>query len=145
MLHKHKKLGRWMQFGGHIELNENPWQAICHELQEETGYQMSQLKVLQPPERLKLSTDGNLHPVPASYFSHPFVGEDHFHSDAGFILVASESPAGAVSDGEVTEFEFFSAAELAKLDTFADVRDIGLFGLNTCLPNWEQVPATDYN
>ncbi len=142
MLHKHKKLGRWMQFGGHIELNENPWQAICHEIEEETGYQIAQLKVLQPAERLKLSTNNTLHPLPASYNTHQYGHEQHFHTDAGYIFVANEAPAGAISDNESAEIKLLTAAEIAKLDTF--VRDIGLFGLEVCLPNWEQVPATDY-
>ena len=36
LLHRHKKSGVYMQFGGHIELHENPWQAISHELLEES-------------------------------------------------------------------------------------------------------------
>jgi 8-oxo-dGTP diphosphatase len=37
LLHMHKKLGVLLQPGGHIELNENPWQAVHHEIEEETG------------------------------------------------------------------------------------------------------------
>ena len=37
LLHLHKKLGVLLQPGGHVELQENQWQAICHEIQEETG------------------------------------------------------------------------------------------------------------
>ena len=47
LLHLHKKYRRLMQFGGHVELNEDPWQAIIHELEEETRYVISELKILQ--------------------------------------------------------------------------------------------------
>ena len=37
MLHLHRKIGKYLQFGGHVELNETPWQAVVHELREESG------------------------------------------------------------------------------------------------------------
>jgi 8-oxo-dGTP pyrophosphatase MutT (NUDIX family) len=33
-LHFHKKLRKWLQAGGHIELHEDPLQALEHELLE---------------------------------------------------------------------------------------------------------------
>ncbi len=32
-----------MQVGGHIELDETPWQAVEHELREESGYTLAEL------------------------------------------------------------------------------------------------------
>lgn len=32
LVHFHKKVEKLMQVGGHIELNETPWQTITHEL-----------------------------------------------------------------------------------------------------------------
>src|SRR3989344_1630221 len=37
VLHKHKKLGMWLQPGGHIELHEDPVEAVLREAKEETG------------------------------------------------------------------------------------------------------------
>ena len=37
VLHLHKRLHRWMQPGGHIDLEEAPWDAALRESQEETG------------------------------------------------------------------------------------------------------------
>jgi 8-oxo-dGTP pyrophosphatase MutT (NUDIX family) len=37
VLHVHKRLGRWMQPGGHVEPGEWPWQAAVREAREETG------------------------------------------------------------------------------------------------------------
>ncbi len=35
LLHKHKKLGIWLQPGGHIELDEDPNEAALREAKEE--------------------------------------------------------------------------------------------------------------
>lgn len=37
LLHRHKRLGIWLQPGGHIEPLETPWQAAMREVVEETG------------------------------------------------------------------------------------------------------------
>lgn len=41
ILHKHRKLNKWLQFGGHVEPHENPWQAVQREIREESGYELS--------------------------------------------------------------------------------------------------------
>jgi 8-oxo-dGTP pyrophosphatase MutT (NUDIX family)/GNAT superfamily N-acetyltransferase len=37
LLHKHKRLGMWLQPGGHIDPGELPWQGALREAVEETG------------------------------------------------------------------------------------------------------------
>jgi 8-oxo-dGTP pyrophosphatase MutT (NUDIX family) len=37
VLHLHKRLGRWLQPGGHLEPGEPPWDAARREGEEETG------------------------------------------------------------------------------------------------------------
>ena len=37
VLHKHKRLGIWLQPGGHIDAGETPWDAAMRETFEETG------------------------------------------------------------------------------------------------------------
>jgi 8-oxo-dGTP pyrophosphatase MutT (NUDIX family) len=44
LLHLHRRLDRWMQPGGHIEPGEEPWEAACREVAEETG-----MAVRHPP------------------------------------------------------------------------------------------------
>ena len=40
LLHRHKKLGKYIQIGGHVEVSENPIQALAHELKVESGYDL---------------------------------------------------------------------------------------------------------
>lgn len=37
VLHRHKRLGLWLQPGGHIDRDETPWDAAVRETREETG------------------------------------------------------------------------------------------------------------
>ncbi len=37
LLHRHKRLGIWLPPGGHIELDEDPNEAVIREAKEETG------------------------------------------------------------------------------------------------------------
>ena len=41
VLHRHKRLGLWLQPGGHLEPGEAPWEAAVRESTEETGLQVA--------------------------------------------------------------------------------------------------------
>ena len=41
VLHRHKRLGLWLQPGGHIEPGESPEEAVLREVLEETGLSVS--------------------------------------------------------------------------------------------------------
>jgi 8-oxo-dGTP pyrophosphatase MutT (NUDIX family) len=41
LLHRHKRLGLWLQPGGHLEPGETPWDAALREAREETGLDLS--------------------------------------------------------------------------------------------------------
>ena len=59
----HLQLKRWMPVGGHIELNEDPEEALFREIKEETGIDKSQLTVL--------SSKPKLLPMEPSFYSLP--------------------------------------------------------------------------
>ena len=40
LLIHHKKIGRWLSIGGHIELDENPEEALFREIKEECGLEV---------------------------------------------------------------------------------------------------------
>ena len=75
VLHLHKRLGRWMQPGGHVDAPEAPWEAALREAQEETGLVLS-------------------HPDAGYRLLHLDVHEaakGHTHLDFRYLLLASDA------------------------------------------------------
>ncbi len=147
LLHKHKLLDSYLQIGGHIELDETPWQAIVHEIKEESGYRMNQLRILQPKVRLKSITNATVHPQPAYVITHPFKGKDHYHTDAAYVFVTNEAPADNVSEGESNELRWFTDKELDELTTdeiIENVREIGHFVMRVYLKEGEAIQTAEF-
>lgn len=149
MLHLHKKIGKYLQFGGHVELHETPWQAVVHELREESGYDIDQLRILQPADRVGRLSDAVIHPQPVAHSTHPFGGNtDHFHTDIAYAIVTDEEPRHSPEDGESTTIKLFTRQELAALgedDLPDNVKQIAFFIFDKCLNNWEAIPMTEFN
>ncbi len=152
LLHKHKKLNTWLQFGGHVELDENPWQSMRHELMEETGYGLEQLELLQPADRLKkVSGKSVLHPQPVYINTHPIDtgdlnGSTHYHMDIGYLFVTTEEPKHPLAEGESKEMILVDREELLKIskdELWPSTLDICLHILDVCLPQWEHVNPDD--
>ena len=152
MFHKHKKLGVWLQFGGHVELNENPWDAITHELAEESGYTLSQLKIAQPKTRMGQLDESENHPLPFNLNTHPIDTGDgtknHFHIDIEWVFTANAEPEGIIDEGESEEFRCFSLEELNSLpegEIFTGTTGICRYILQEIMDNdgYELVGASD--
>lgn len=144
LLLKHRKHHLWMQPGGHVEHTENPWQALCHELAEETGYEIEQLDVMQALPRLADSEHDVMHPVPAFSNTHSPVPE-HFHSDLTYVLVADEDPAHGVAEGESQDLRWASVAELPTIDgLLSDVPGFLAVVVAQILPTWHRIPAREW-
>lgn len=74
VLHRHRRLGRWLQPGGHVDTGESPPQAALRETVEETG-----LDAAHPDGRPTL-LHVDVHPA----------ADDHVHLDLRFLLVAPD-------------------------------------------------------
>lgn len=137
-----------MQFGGHVELDETPWQAVTHELLEESGYSMDQVQILQPHHRIRELTGAVIHPQPVSYSTHPFgQGIDHFHTDTAYAVITDEAPQQQPEEGESAKTKLLTRDELVALSSHEipeNVREIALFIFDDCLKNWEAVPTSQF-
>lgn len=141
MVHFHRKIEKLMQIGGHLELDETPWQTMAHELREESGYDLSELKLLQPTSRHIEGANHFTHPVPFHMDTHN-VGNDHFHSDICYGFVAKSAPKHGVAAGESSDLRWLTIAELRQAaatgETLSDVVDIYAF-LITIIDTYAQV------
>jgi 8-oxo-dGTP pyrophosphatase MutT (NUDIX family) len=150
VLHMHKKLSMLLQFGGHVELTETSWTAVVHEVQEESGYRLNELQLLQPRERLKaISNASVLHPQPLLVSTHPFgVKTGHFHSDITYLFTATARPTHNPDANESNDLRYISQKELAELPAElvgGDVKDIGAYIFETILQSWEPVSPSEYS
>lgn len=142
LVHMHKKLGKLMQAGGHVELNETPWAAIVHELKEETGYDVAALEVLQPTEAPVSVHNAIIHPVPVLFNTHK-ISDNHYHTDLCFAFVATSEPEASISEGESTDVRWCSITELRGLRTanVALADSVGIYEtiINQFMPQYYRV------
>lgn len=148
LVHMHRKLGKLLQMGGHIEIDETPWQTMAHELREESGYELSQLQVLQPDAEPVVAAGAVLHPVPVLMNTHRF-SDTHYHSDLAYAFTTTELPAHEPAKGEATDLRWLSLAAL-KREVAAGVaaRDVAVFYeaiMVRYLHAYQRVPATRYS
>lgn len=146
LLHSHKKFNKLMQPGGHIELTETPWQAILHEIIEETGYDPNQLELLQPKQRLRRLSQATLHPVAVCENTHA-IGEDHWHTDRLYAFTTGSLPMHKPGENEATVFKWVTAEELERLpdsEVGNPVKEFGRYALTVVIREWERVPLSDF-
>ncbi len=91
LLHHHRKLGLWLQFGGHCDGEGDARSVATRETIEESGIEPA-LVTLQ-------AVDFDIHVIPA----RPGRGErgaepEHLHLDVRYIAVAPEGAREAISD-----------------------------------------------
>lgn len=102
LLLKHRKIGKWLQPGGHVELHENPLQALEHELEEETGLLSTDWVFIDQPDQPNVRHETNNEmtlPLPFHFNVHNF-NETHQHIDICYLVKATtdnltENPDGA--------------------------------------------------
>jgi 8-oxo-dGTP pyrophosphatase MutT (NUDIX family) len=91
LLHEHRKLGKWLPPGGHIDTNELPDQAAIREVLEEAGVKIQLMasdkleyipeselpRQLTRPRGIQLEgiSEGHEH-IDLIYFARPIVGYD---------------------------------------------------------------------
>jgi 8-oxo-dGTP pyrophosphatase MutT (NUDIX family) len=101
LLHYHKKLTRWLQFGGHAEPTESdPAQTALREAQEESG--LSDLRWL-----VDAPLDIDVHPIPAR-------GNEpaHLHLDFRYALLTAKPNALHVNEDESDNFAWLTLEEM---------------------------------
>jgi 8-oxo-dGTP pyrophosphatase MutT (NUDIX family)/ribosomal protein S18 acetylase RimI-like enzyme len=110
LLHLHKRLGKWLQPGGHIDGDELPWLGALREAEEETGLPVALADVPAegPPPLLHL----DVHPG----------GRKHRHLDVRYLVTSPFVPPSP-PDGESQDVQWFHWHQAI------DMADDGLVGI----------------
>jgi malate dehydrogenase (oxaloacetate-decarboxylating) len=104
LLHRHKRMGIWLQPGGHVDAGEAPWDAAVREVAEETG-----LVAAHPSDGPRL-VHVDVHAAPRG----------HVHLDARYLLHADGQPCPPPGESQDVRWFTWSAA--------IAVADAGLVG-----------------
>lgn len=112
LLTHHRKLGRWLQLGGHVDGEAAVEQAALREAREESGMQCF---VLRRWSDALVPLDLDVHAIPARR-DEP----EHLHWDVRFWLQAGPGQELAISD-ESNDLRWFTPAELVAVTDEASV------------------------
>jgi len=99
VLHLHKRLGLWLQPGGHIDRGETPWEASWREASEETGL------VVRHPDAGATLVHVDVH----------IGAHGHTHLDLRYLLAAGDDDPepGPDESQDVAWFDWDAAIEIA--------------------------------
>ena len=119
LLHQHRKLGKWLPPGGHIEANELPDEAAVREVMEETGLSVRLvggrgLPTDYPDQPIQLV-------VPAG-IQLEFISKDHEHIDLVYFAVPQD-PAGTDLSAADGAFRWIAPDELARYPVSEEIVD----------------------
>jgi 8-oxo-dGTP pyrophosphatase MutT (NUDIX family) len=103
LLHHHRKLDRWLQFGGHCDGEQDVLSVAQREAFEESGIDGLIVASRRP-------FDLDIHDIPA-------IGDEppHFHYDIRYVLIAPERAESRTSH-ESNELRWFSTDEVERLE-----------------------------
>jgi 8-oxo-dGTP pyrophosphatase MutT (NUDIX family) len=108
LLARHRKLGRWLQLGGHADSEGDPLAVALREAREESGLEKIEPVATGAPGEPIVPLDLDVHEIPAR------PGEPaHLHWDVRFLLQAAPGQALAMSE-ESTDLRWVPRAELAR-------------------------------
>jgi NUDIX domain len=107
LLTLHRKLGKWLQLGGHVDGEPEVWRAALAEAQEESG--MMRFQVAERP------LDLDIHPIPA-HGGEPA----HLHLDVRFLMCA-EPGQSVIRSAESLDLDWFPVAALSSVTSEVSV------------------------
>ncbi|MDR2063485.1 MAG: NUDIX domain-containing protein [Candidatus Nomurabacteria bacterium] len=115
LLVHHKKLGKWVQPGGHVDPEESPEEAAIREVKEETG-----LDVCLIGKRVPRASD---YILPLALQKN-VISKDHIHMDFVYLAETRGCRKAVLNQAESHGIGWFSLQEILdpSFNTFDDVR-----------------------
>ncbi|HBU28077.1 TPA: hypothetical protein DEB00_03110 [Candidatus Uhrbacteria bacterium] len=119
LLVHHIKLNKWLQIGGHVELDEDTDQALMREIKEECGLKVEVLSDLCPCE-----PDAQTTPLLRPHFLNiHWVSNTHRHCDLGYVCRAITAEPKLEEEGAYA-IGWFTKEQLEELDTVPNLRQL---------------------
>ncbi|MBD3310029.1 NUDIX domain-containing protein [Candidatus Woesearchaeota archaeon] len=128
LLIKHRKLGKWLPVGGHIEKDEIPDDALKREFKEEVNLR---IEIIDSMKNLQVDSDVRQLKNPFHVNVHN-VG-DHEHCCLFYICRTADSNSLKMNRDELLDFRWLSGQEIDEIyekeDMPSDVRSIAKLAL----------------
>lgn len=113
LLHRHRRLGRWLQMGGHVDQGERAIDAALREGVEESG--LGDLRLVSGA-----ILDLDVHEIPAAR-DEP----DHLHFDVRYLFATAEPDEIAMQKAESEDLRWFALRDaIAVMNEEASTRAI---------------------
>lgn len=128
LLIHHKQLNKWLPIGGHIELDEDPNQALFREIAEESGLQQDELIIAS--EKPSVESPGTKILYPPSFLDIHEISGTHRHVGMVYFLKSSTDRLQLAQE-EHNHIRWFLEEELdnTELDLNPGVRFYALHAL----------------
>jgi 8-oxo-dGTP pyrophosphatase MutT (NUDIX family) len=120
----HKKLGKWMVPGGHVEPSENPQECAIREVKEETGIEIKLMSFIHN----ELPNADSKWILPPEYLFEQIIPgsgqqDQHIHIDCVYVGVSLNTEI-RVNYEETTNARWASMKEIEILDMFDGTRKV---------------------
>lgn len=109
LLINHKAAGMWLPVGGHVELDEDPEEALVREIREESGLDVELIGGLRPA-----AEDVGTKPLLAPLYMDIHATSHKSHRHIGLVYFArSETDRVTLAAGEHNDIRWFTRDELS--------------------------------
>lgn len=128
LLRMHEKYGIWLPPGGHIELDEDPVQAVVREVKEESGLD---IVLWDGNKKFSIEQNGEVELIPPmSLHRHP-ISATHTHINLAY-FATTISNALSPAEGESREgLVWCTKDELEKMNLRPDIKFYAELALET--------------
>ena len=122
----HKKFGKWLPPGGHLNKGEEPHKGVLRELLEETGLQGRIIDLLGTPEVGTSATAQLPSPFCILYenITSELEHEAHMHIDFVYVVEVNSSRPHNLCTKEVALATWISSENIDQTDTFENVKRV---------------------
>ena len=126
LLIMHKKTGKWLPPGGHLDKGEEPHKGALRELREETGVQGRIINLLETPDVGTPAVSQLPTPFCVLYekITTEFEGEEHAHIDFVYMVEINFSEPLHLRGEEVVLAKWVPSEEIDHMDTYDNVRQV---------------------
>jgi 8-oxo-dGTP pyrophosphatase MutT (NUDIX family) len=109
LLINHRQLKMWLPIGGHVELDEDPEEALFREIEEESGIEKEQLEVLG--SKPSILSEGTKFLYPPTFLDIHKITNEHRHIGMIYLLRSATDKVN-LEEREHTDIRWFSRKDL---------------------------------